>query len=288
MILCEPTVRKVDDATEDEMRAEIAHFEADLAKKNKEVAPEVPGSLAELLDRAIDAGKTVSLTMDRKRLPFDPDEAYESCGTIREVPPILFRGGGLAAIVERWSGGGNYRVTVEADGIGRQQSVFAIEGPLLPSLPVRIEHRQESHRRLVQAQAAQKEARERRYSFLYPLRQPTGERWTWPGVLEMYECFGEREFLKEYRLLGALAIVLARYHWDTAMGRHKKTWDGIRAILNDEDRAVFDAWLPPFMAERGLHSFFWVIQAYEDEFHHVYDGAPRNVPRIVMEPRRIG
>ena len=277
------------DITEEEMKAEIDRLEADLAAKSKEVAPGMPGSLAELLDRAMDADKTVSIAIDRQRAAFKEGTAYESCGSVHGVPPILLRGGGLVAIVERWSGGGNYRVTCEVDGVGRQQSVFALEGAVLPPLPVRIGHRRESHNRLVQAQAAQREARDRRYSFLAgPLRQPAGERWNWAGVLEVYECFQERAFLEEYGLLGALALVVARYQWDTSLNRHKKTWDGIRSMLDASDRALFDAWLPPFMAECRLHSFFWVIQAYEDEFRHVYEGAPRNIPHIVMEPRRIG
>jgi hypothetical protein len=261
---------------------------ANLMKAEKravgEIAPRgIQASLVEVLDRAISDGKVVRVDVYRRTNPYT--ESHSFLGCIENVNPLLLRGGGLEECVRIFSGGGDYRVDVFLEGWGRTSVPVALEEPVLPPLGVRMEHARQACQRRIAVEKAQDHERVRKWEFMKGKPDCKGDRWTWDEVLEVYELRNERAFLKEYGLLGALAIVVARYRYDTAQDRHAKTWDGLRQFLEPEDRAIFDRWLPPIMAEAHLHLRAWVETAYGDEYRHVYGGVPRRLPSFSSESR---
>ena len=241
-----------------------------------EIAPRgIQASLVEVLDRAISDKKTVCVEMYRRTNPYT--ESHSFLGRIDNVNPLLLRGGGLEECVRIFSGGGDYRVEVILDGWGRTSVPVALEEPVLPPLHVRMEHARQACQRRIEAQKAQDHERVMKWEFMKGKPDCKGDRWTWDEVLEVYEMRNERPFLKEYGLLGALAIVVARYRYDTAQDSRAKTWDGLWQILSPEDRAMFDRCLLPVRAEQGPHVLAWLKWMYEQEYRHIYEGQPRRM-----------
>jgi len=244
-------------------------------------AVEVQKNLADFLDAAIEMKQDVEIRIERVD-PF-PSPTITRVSTIAGVKPMLIRTGGIEDLVKRWCGGGNYRLSLCAPGIPIQVFVIFIDGAALPPLPVRIEDQKAKHQSRVKEAARLAldiERSRQRFFFKEEFPESKFERWEWPEVLEVYETWREKAFVRQHGLLGVFALMVARYGYDVRQNRHKKTWDGLRKLLKRTDQETFDRWFPAWMIEHGLHNFFWTCNAYRDEFLHVYEGRKRRLPNI--------
>jgi hypothetical protein len=102
-------------------------------------------------------------------------------------------------------------------------------------------------------------------------------RYDWAEVHKVYEDFQEESFIALHGLLGALALLIARYEWPKLdfTAERTQSWCTVRRQLKGDDRIRFDTLIPYEQGRSGTYAYPTLVDDYRNEFEYVYHKKPR-------------